>query len=198
VAVAVLTLLAACRESGSASPPVSGATVPTAAPTTTTTNPYAVPPVIDAAYFNRVLAGLEAAYGDLLRIVYTTRSIPPEVIDRIKALYATNGQVNLTLADIQEEMRRNFSTYLPSPGNVRTTVADLISATSSCMYAKVDRDYSAVVHNPSPLLRTQWMAVRRLPIAESTAPFNPTGWGIIYEGVTSTLQAPTVNPCSEN
>jgi len=66
VAVAVLMTLAACKESGSASPPVNGATVPTAAPTTTTTNPYAVPQVIDAAYFNRVLAGLDAVEGDVV------------------------------------------------------------------------------------------------------------------------------------
>ena len=41
-------------------PPRTNPTLATVPAPTTTTNPYAVPAVIDAAYVNRVLAGLDA------------------------------------------------------------------------------------------------------------------------------------------
>ena len=44
-------------------PPRTNPTLATVPAPTTTTNPYAVPAVIDAAYVNRVLAGLDAADG---------------------------------------------------------------------------------------------------------------------------------------
>ncbi len=81
MAVALL-VLAACG--GDKEPLGPTATVPQP---TTTTDPYAVPAVIDEAYVNRVLAGLDQAVGDIVRLVVSTRDIPPEVIDRLKAMY---------------------------------------------------------------------------------------------------------------
>jgi hypothetical protein len=46
-----------------------------AEPTTVPADPYAVPAVIDAAYVNRVLEGLDAAVGDVVRIVYRTGQV---------------------------------------------------------------------------------------------------------------------------
>lgn len=70
--VAALALAAsACSSStGAARPP--SATVGTETPRTTTTNPYAVLAVIDTAYVNRVLAGLDAAVGGVTRLVVRT------------------------------------------------------------------------------------------------------------------------------
>src|SRR5205085_10070389 len=82
VAMATAPILTACA--GKSEPLVPTATVPVA---TTTTNPYAVPEVIDEAYVNRVLAGLDAAVGDMLRLVVSARTIPPEALERLRALY---------------------------------------------------------------------------------------------------------------
>src|SRR5436190_6941422 len=84
VAVAIATLAACGGEKGVARVEPH-ATVPTAPPTTV--DPYAVPPTIDAAYVNKVMEGLDAAVGDIVRLVIRTRDISPEVIDRLNALY---------------------------------------------------------------------------------------------------------------
>ena len=112
-AVAALALLAspACsrgggeRGSAGAGPT---ATVGTEPPRTTTTNPYAVPAVIDIAYVNRVLAGLDAVIGDVTRIVVRTRTIPPDAYDRLKAAYGTNDLLQLTIDSVQSDMRRGL------------------------------------------------------------------------------------------
>ncbi|HTJ77208.1 MAG TPA: hypothetical protein VL337_17755, partial [Acidimicrobiales bacterium] len=56
LALAAMLLLTACspKSTGAATP---SATVATEPARTTTTGPYDIPPVIDAAYVNRVLAG---------------------------------------------------------------------------------------------------------------------------------------------
>ncbi len=77
--VALLLLSAACGGKDEPLGPIGS--VPQA---TTTTNPYAVPEVIDEAYVNRVLAGLDQAYGDLTRLIVSTENIVPEAIDRLK------------------------------------------------------------------------------------------------------------------
>jgi len=192
--VGVLVLAAACTKGGS-KPELPGATVPLSqAPTTTTTNPYAVPAVIDAAYVERVLAGLDAAKGDVVRAIIAARTISSDLFERLKSLYADLAQFQVQLDAIQAEGRRNFAAYLPNPGNDHTLVTQLISATPGCIYAKVDRDSSAVAKTTNPRFRSQWVALKRLEPSASTV-FNPTGWAYLYEGFESNLQAPARSPC---
>ena len=82
VLVAALATGVACG--GKDEPLGPTATVPQA---TTTTNPYAVPPVIDEAYVNRVLAGLDQAVGDVIRLVVSSRTLSPEALDRLRTIY---------------------------------------------------------------------------------------------------------------
>ena len=83
VAAAVVAVgVAGCGgdDSGAADGPT--ASVPTVPP-----DPYAVPAVIDEAYVNRVLAALDQAVGDVVRMVVSTKSYPPDAIERLQALY---------------------------------------------------------------------------------------------------------------
>jgi hypothetical protein len=80
----------------------------TVAPPTTTTNPYAVPAVIDAAYVNRVLASFDALLGDVLRIVLRTNTIPPEAYDRLKAIYADPVFMQIKIDGYQRDIRERF------------------------------------------------------------------------------------------
>ena len=80
-AVAVVLLATSCAESEEGAS-ASRADIANAEQTTTTTNPYAVPPVIDAAYVNRVLAGLDAAVGDVVRMVVKTDPAPRDIVQR--------------------------------------------------------------------------------------------------------------------
>ena len=173
------------------------ATVPTAPATTVTTNPYAVPAIIDVAYVNRVLAWFDQANGDLVRNFIAARAITPEIVASLRAVNASEGMFQVNLDSLQYTLRTGFSGFLPNPGNVRTVVVELLSAKSSCFYAKVDRDGSAVAKAPNPSLRTQWVALRRLDSPPSAA--NPTGWGYILNGggFGAAPRAPDTDPCAQ-
>ncbi len=188
-------LLAACSDGGDGQIGAPSATVPTLPPQTTTTNPYAVPDVIDAAYVNRVLAGLDAAYGDAARLIFRTRSVPPEALDRIKAIYANITILNLQLKVLQDTINLRPELVPESAGNKLTTVSDIIAANKSCIYARVSRDYSSHVGRPSPV-REEWAALVPVEPSAGTAQYNVVGWAWIYEGSNPNGQPPSTPPCS--
>jgi len=190
---ATVCFLAACSADGGATLGVPSATVATAPPQTTTTNPYAIPEVIDAAYVNRVLAGLDAATSEVIRLVVTTRSIPPESIERLQAIYSEPALFQLRLDLFQDDLRRQLGGYKPNPGANATTVIELLSTTTTCVFAKVSRDASAVAIAPDPRFSIKWIAMKPFPSANRA--YNDTGWGLIYEGFERDLTAPRVNPC---
>ena len=193
VAVAVVLCVAACN-GGDESEAGPTATVPPAPSSTTTTNPYAVPEVIDAAYVNRVLAGLDAAVGDIVRLVVRTRDIPPEVIDRLKAVYQEREDINLELQAFSDDLRQSLPGYREIPGNQRSAVLDLLAADSGCVFARIERDYAELRSNPAGALSIEWIGLRRAPSDPNILRYNPTPWQIAVAGVRSDGSAPA-NPC---
>lgn len=189
-------MLGACAGQPSA-PEASSATVRTEPSTTATTNPYAVPAVIDAAYVNRVLAWLDQFEGDIARHVMASRTLAPDDIARLKAIHASDGAFQVALDAYQFDIRSGFAGALPNPGNLKTVVIQMLSAKSSCVYVKVDRDYSAVASNPNPSLAgPQWVALRRLN--PPVSPYNVTGWGYQLNGGAFGAKptAPATDPCA--
>ena len=160
---------------------------------TTTTNPYAVPEVIDEAYVNRVLAGLDRVVGDIVRIVVATKTIPPEAVERLRTVYL-GDLLQLKIDLFQDDMFDYFRSYRENPGNRKVTVTELIAASPSCIFAEVRKDISAVTSDPNPDISTQW--VQLVPLDQTVDPndFNPTGWGFEYEGFRRDLSQPD-NQC---
>ncbi len=170
------------------------ATVRTEPPATTTTNPYAVPAVIDAAYVNRVLAGLDAIRGDVARLVLRTQNIPREAYDRLKAMYADPDFLQINIDGLQLDIREGFRAYRPEPGNNVTLVRELITARPDCIFARVDRDRSAVGVKPPPNVSVEWVALRPLDRARDPAGYNATGWAYVYDGFPPDRSRPA-DPC---
>ena len=148
---------------------------------TTTTNPYAVPAVIDEAYVNRVLAGLDAVFGDATRTMIRTKTITADVYDRLRSIYGSNDLLQLVLDLIQEEMRSGFADYKPNPGNKVTTANQIISAGPTCIFVRVQRDYSAVALSSDPV-NPQWIALKPLESSRDPKGYNPTTWAMVYDG----------------
>ncbi len=171
------------------------ATVATEVPTTATTNPYAVPPVIDAAYINRVLAGLDAAVGDIVRLVVRTKTIPPEAYNRLKALYADPGFMQIKIDGYQRDIREEFKSYKSDPGNKVSTVSKVITSRPTCIFVQVNRDYSAVGLTTLPELNVQWIGLRLSEALSDPARYNPTPWSYIYDGFPPDHSQP-VDPCA--
>ena len=187
---------AACDSSSGADRGAAGNTVATEpAPTTTTTHPYAAPAVIDAPYVNRVLAELDGAIGDVIRLVVSSRTIPPEAYDRLRALYSSADHLQLAIDAFQLDMRRNFAGYRPVPGNKRTLVTQLISGSPRCIFARVSRDYSAVSVNATAPIDDQWIGLQPLDPSRDPNRYNLTQWSIIYEGFPRDRSQPP-NPCA--
>ena|SRR5947209_10507424 len=192
LAVATLVAAAACSSGKPKATP--SATVPTAPAQTTTTDPLAVPDAIDAAYVNRVLAGLDAVVGDMARVVVQSKTIAPEAISRLRALYKTDSRLQLEIDILQEEARHGFSDYRSAPGNQKTEVKKLITQRATCIFAQVTRDYSAVVTTPAAP-QNQWVIL--VPIDRSRDPlnYNRTSWMYAYDGFQSDGSEPA-NLCT--
>lgn len=171
-----------------------GNTVATDPPTTATTKPYAVPAVIDVAYVSRVIAGLDAAMGDVTRLVLSTKTIPPEAYDRLRAIYGDDNGLQLAIDTFQSDMRRGFVGYQPNPGNKVTTITQLVSASPACVFARVTRDYSAVGIN-ARTADTQWIAIKPLDRTRDPNRSNPTSWAFAYEGYPPDRAQPP-DPCA--
>jgi hypothetical protein len=172
-------------------PSVPTATVPQG---TTTTNPYAVPPVIDETYVNRVLAGLDQTVGDVTRLVVGSRTLSPEALDRLRTIYIGDS-LEISIKGFQGDVRADFAGYRQPPGNKTTTVTELITARPTCIFAKVHKDFSAVGVDPDPSLATQWVALVPGDATLDPSDFNPTGWVFTYDGFRRDLSAPP-DPCA--
>ena len=188
VAVAIL-VLAACG--GDNETLVPAATLPHG----TTTNPYAVPAIIDEAYVNRVLAGLDQVFGDAVRIVVASRTFPADAAMSVEALYF--GEVRqLVLDSVSLSTRAGLDSFERSPGNQITIVAGLLTANPACIFAEVSRDYSDVTRDDDPAV-VQWVALERAEKFGSPSGHNPTGWVYVFDGVESDGTGPE-DPCADS
>jgi hypothetical protein len=199
VQAALATLLlaasaAACSPSDADRGTAAPNTVATEPPPTTTINPYAVPTVIDEAYVNRVLAGLDAVMGDVTRLVLQTKTIPREAYDRMRSLYGDDDRLQLAIDTFQSDLRRNLAGYRDDPGNKVTTVTSLLTVLPTCVFARVVRDYSAVGVNPRAN-DIQWIAITPLDPARDPHNYNTTSWAYKYEGFPPDRTQPA-NPCA--
>ena len=197
-ALAALALLASAACSNGAADKGSAGANPTLAtdpPRTTTTNPYAVPAVIDAAYVNKVLAGIDAALGDVFRIVKRTNTIPPEAYAHLKALYSDPDFMQIRIDGYQLDIRTGFRNYKPDPGNRKSNVTKILSVRPTCIFVQVLRDYTAVGLNPAADLQTQWVVLRPLDRSRDPNGYNPTPWALAYDGFPPDRTQPP-DPCA--
>ena len=84
--------------------------------------------------------------------------------------------------------------YQPIPGNQKTLVSELISSNPSCIFARVQRDYSAIALKPNRALDVQWVILRPLDPGRDPRNFNPTPWMYTYDGFQRDRTAPP-NQC---
>ncbi len=166
--------------------------------TTTTTNPYAVPPVIDVVYVNRVLAGLDQVVGEAVRSAARARTLTPEAEAYLRATYSDEARAfALHRQFLKNEAEKSADLFRPEPGNQVTTVSELISAAADCIFAHVQRDFSAVVLEPNSELGDQWVGLKRLDPKRDPGGVNPTGWMYVYEGFAPDRRRPS-DPCVDS
>ena len=195
LAVVVCVTVGACGSGSGGGKALPPETVQTAPPQTTTTNPLAVPAIIDAAYASRVMVALDAMTGDIVRMIVSSKTIPSEAVDRLKAIYTSDAGVNVQLDNYSRDLSTGLKSYQPNPGNKRSTVLELLSVTPRCFYFRVQRDYSAVGINAATAL-TEWIALQTSDPARDPHGYNKTGWSYRYEGYTAQRTQPAQDPCT--
>ena len=154
-----------------------------------------MPAVIDVAYVNRVLAGLDAAVGDVARLVLRTRTITQETYDRLKAIYVNPTFLQIRIDGLERDISEGFRSYKSQPGDRKSNVSRLISARPSCIFVQISRDYTAVGINPLADLQTQWVGLRLLDRGHGPNSYNPTSWAYSYDGFQADGAQPT-DPCA--
>ena len=186
--------VSSCTESGgSAADP----TVPTSAPTSSATSApdvSVIPETIDEPYLNAVLAALDEVDGQATRIIKESKRLTPEAADLLNAIYSddqTDRQADVWLESLatDPQLRR----IVPDPGSRRTIIERLITASSSCVWAAVRRDYSkvAVDATPGPV---EYLALRPLDRTNDPQGRNRTAWMITADGYRDDGAEPA-NPC---
>lgn len=193
VAVASPVLAAIVGACSSATTALPSPSIPTAPERTTTTSPYAVPAVIDAAYVNRILAALDALQGDTIRWLAANKSTGSYVASRLRAIYDDTTYSEQT-RNIARAAADGYRDIKPNPGNVVTTVTSLVVASSRCIFAKANWDATRTLNNPDPQLSVLWVGL--VPQDKSRDPdgFNTTGWMYAYRGFRADHSQPD-SPC---
>lgn len=192
ITLGLLALAAAGACGGNDTPATAGATVPLEAPSTTASDPYAVPAKIDAAYLNRIFAALEKVDGDATRAIVASRKLPPDATDRLRAIYADpefQKQVDLWL-DVVVEGVTGFNS---EPGDRRTAIERVVTARSDCVFVAVKRDYTPVTGSVGAG-RTNYVALRPLDSQRDQLNLNPTPWAIAFDGYNTDGSQPE-DPC---
>ena len=177
-------------------PPRTNPTVATAPAPTTTTNPYAVPSVIDVAYVNRVLAALDKVLGDAIRSMVAAGTITTDGYDRLRSIFGDTQLLQNSISLLELQMHQGFREYKRSPGNRSTTVRQVVTATPTCIWAQVARDYTAVDANPGTTFNPQWVSLRPLDASRDPKKYNPTPWATHYDGFLRDRSEPP-NQCLE-
>ena len=188
----VITLASACSSPDRRAVPT--ATVPEspepASPTSA--DPFAVPPVIDAAYVNRVLAALENVVGDAARVVLNARALTEDAVDRLRAVYF-EPEFSEQLALLRDAVGRGLTGLRQDPGNRIATVSRIISASPSCIFIAADIDDSPLSARPVSK-RSEYYVLKQRDPARDPRRYNQTPWAIPYEGFNPDGSEP-VNPC---
>jgi len=134
------------------------------------------------ATVNRVLAGLDGVMGDLQRTLVKERRITTDVTDRLKAIY-TGPELLNQIDAFRSDLADGLVGYKNPPGNRVTTVSRLITASSICIFAQVNRDYSPLTQGLAPRPSSLYVVLVTKTESDDPKQLNPTPWAMLYDGV---------------
>jgi hypothetical protein len=143
---------------------------------TTPADPYAVPAVIDEAYVNRVLAGLDQVRGDAVRRFVAIGQVDAEAGRAMRSIY-NDPQYAQELEGLVKTDRSRLKT---PPGNRRTTATRVLQGQQTCILAEVSIDFSEVALAPPPRPADEVTSVTLRPTQPGAdiRSLNPTPWSM--------------------
>lgn len=179
VVLVLLMVLAACRKPAPADPET---TVPTAPATTTTTAvSFAVPPTIDAAYIQKVMAALDHVEGDAVRRVLGEGRLDERFVKSLAAIYGPQAG-DLAQQNWLKVAGGHFELLTSPPGDPATTVQRIVAAEPTCVVFAARRDFSAMFKKPDPPGPQRYIGLVPLPPERNPDGENPTPWIMSFDG----------------
>ena len=175
----MLLLLAACSGDGEDTPT---ATVPTTVDTPTTaapSDPYAIPPVIDVAYVQRVFDALDQIDGAVFADFLARRQLTPEMGVRLGTIY-NQDELERQLKSLADQLTGDLGVFRDPPGTRRTVVKRLLTARPECISLIAEFDNRDVLKNPRPPTPT-YVALQPTDPSLDPTNANPTPYSIFDE-----------------
>jgi hypothetical protein len=174
---AVVLAVAACSSGSHRASP------PTTVPVTSTSvvpvaggpNPDVVPPVITVAYVNAVLSALDHVYGDATRDLRSAHMVTPAVKTNLRSIFNDplyDEQVHaasLSLEGVINNVRAD-------PGDLKTTVSRLITASRDCIFVETKTDFSEAFIHPTPQPASEYYELAPKQPGGDPGNLNPTPW----------------------
>lgn len=187
LSVLVLVSLSAC----------SGNTHKATSPTTADgPNPDVIPAVITPAYVDAVFKVLNHIDGDASRTLYLSNAVTAGVLADLRAIYADPlyaSEVQIAHQTLASD-RRNVR---DPPGDIRTSVVRIISASATCVFVQTKADYSAVLYRPGPSPASTYWVLSTKRQLDDPYHLNPTPWSLGFNAVYLTAQT-IPNQCAGN
>jgi hypothetical protein len=185
----VAALLAGCSNGT-----VSAKGTATLAQATTTTDPWAVPAVIDVAYLQRVMDRLDQSLGDALRELVAAKAVDTKVETIFQAIYG-QPEFNRTNSDFAGIAQHDLDKYRSVPGNPLTTVGRILSSAGSCTFFTATRTLAPALVSAPPEADTHAFLALRRPNVPPDDLANPTGQVLVLDALTRSGATPK-DPCS--
>jgi hypothetical protein len=138
---------------------------------------YSIPPVIDAAYAERVLDALYAIETEAVREMMRSGAITDRATNLVRAAYVP-GFADFRTSTYQDEVDSGWPGVLPTPGDGGFSVDTVLSASAPCTFVGGRRDATQVLVAPTELPGVTY--VQLVPKVEGADPeqLNPTPWMI--------------------
>ena len=166
----VAAVLTGCGDDGE-----EAATTTTTRPrVTTTTDPFAVPDEIDAAYVQRVLTEHERVLGDATRTVITQRRVTTAAEERLRSIFAKQV-ADAELSSLRQRAERGFPNVQVPRGDRSVRVSKLSTVTKACVGVQARYGFQDVLVKPIPPADVV-IELQPEPSNGDPVGYNPTGW----------------------
>jgi len=166
----------------------------TVAPTTTFPDPDVVPAVITPAYVDAVFAVLDHVYGNAVRLMVATTNLPVQATVDLRAVFA-DPEYATELKIFHLELEQGFAHVRRPPGDRRTTVVRVLSASETCIFVQTKTSFRAVITDPAPETGTEYYALEKKSSANDPDRLNSTAWEIYYDVAYTAVEPPPKDPC---
>jgi hypothetical protein len=173
---AALLAVAACSGSSRNASPT-GSRAPSTIATTDQgrPNPDDIPPTVTVSYVNEVLAVLNHVYGDATRSLRSSHSVSTAVKTDLRSIFNDplyDQQVHaatLSLHGVIDNVR-------PDPGDLKTSVLRLITASATCIFVQTKTDFSSAFIHPTPQPASEYFELAPKQSGADPQHLNPTPW----------------------